>query len=297
VAQDERRGRDLADPTVLRALLARYGIRHTQKSLGQHLLISREALESIIAAADLAPDESVLEVGAGHGVLTVELARRVRRVVAVEVDREILPVLRETTASYPAVEVLGGDLLDVVPAKVFAGVPYKLVANLPYYITAMALRHFIEATQPPALMVTMVQREVAQRMVAEPGDMSLLSLSVRIYGEPRLVAQVPASAFFPPPQVDSAVVRIQPYAEPKVTPAQKHGVFALAHAAYHEKRKQIHNSLSRQLHVDPEAVRAWLAGAGIDPALRPQMLSLDDWLRLLSAALAHGWIPPAKLPK
>jgi len=278
---------DLANPAVLRALLRRHGIQ-PKKGLGQHLLVDRDALDATVVAAELTPDGAVMEVGAGPGVLTVELAARAGRVVAVEVDREILLVLREMTARFPNVEIINADLLKVDPAQVFGETPYKLVANLPYYITAPTLRHFLEASRPPERMVVMTQYEVAERMVAQPGAMSLLSLSVQFYGQARLVMRVPASAFFPPPQVDSAIVRVDVAPEPPLVGVARDRLFRLAHAGFAEKRKQLHNSLARNLHESPETISRWLAAASIEPSRRAQTLSLDDWLRLTAVTLGKG---------
>lgn len=276
---------DLTDLAALRRLLGRHGLR-PNKAFGQHLLVDRGALETILAAADVQPEENALEVGAGTGVLTVELARRARRVVAVELDRNILPVLRETTARFANVEIIPRDLLDVQPAAVFGNDPYKLVANLPYYITALTLRHFLEATNPPRRMVVLVQKEVAARITAAPGDLSLLGLSVQFYGTPRLVAVVPAASFFPSPQVDSAIVRVDLFATPPLTGAARARFFGIAHAGFAEKRKQVHNSLARNLHAPQETVAGWLEAAGIAPTRRAETLSLDDWLRLTRVILA-----------
>lgn len=275
---------DLTNLDTLRGLLRRHGLR-PNKSFGQHLLVDRAALDAILAAAELTHEDNALEVGAGSGVLTVELAQRVRRVVAVELDRAILPVLRETTARFPQVEIIPRDLLEVQPAAVFGDSPYKLVANLPYYITALTLRHFLEASNPPRRLVVMVQWEVAQRLTARPGDLSLLGLSVQFYGQPRLVAKVPSSAFYPPPQVDSAIVRVDVFPRPLLTdPEERERFFRLAHAGFAEKRKQLHNSLARNLRVPQQVVAGWLAQAGIDPMRRAETLSLDDWLALTGLA-------------
>ncbi len=278
---------DLANPATLRALLRRHGVQ-PKKGLGQHLLVDRAALDATVAAAELTPDDAVMEVGAGPGVLTVELAARAGRVVAVEVDDAILPVLRETTARFPNVEIINADLLKVDPAQVFGETPYKLVANLPYYITAPTLRHFLEATRPPQRMVVMTQSEVAERMVAQPGDMSLLSVSVQFYGRATLVMRVPASAFFPPPQVDSAIVRVDVAPEPPLIGPARDQLFRLAHAGFAEKRKQLHNSLARNLHESAETISRWLAAANIEPSRRAQTLSLGDWLRLTAVTMIEG---------
>ena len=270
---------DLTDMGTLKRLLERHGI-YPNKGLGQHLLISRRALNAVIAAADLTPDDSVLEVGAGPGVLTRELAERARRVVAVELDRAVLPVLRETTAGLANVEIIPRNLLEVAPEEVFGDAPYKLVANLPYYITSLILRYLLESLNPPRTLVVMVQREVAERLVASPGEMSLLALSVQFYGTTRIVAYVPATAFYPPPKVDSAIVRVDLHPAPLLDPAARDQFFALIHSGFAEKRKQLHNSLARHLDDPRETIDRWLAEAGIDPMRRPQTLSLDEWLRL-----------------
>ena len=276
---------DLTDMGTLKRLMARHGI-HPNQGLGQHLLISRRALNAVVNAAELSPDDNVLEVGAGPGVLTRELAERARRVVAVELDRAVLPVLRETTADLPNVEIIPRNLLEVQPEEVFGAEPYKLVANLPYYITSLILRYLLESTNPPRMLVVMVQREVAERLVAEPGEMSLLALSVQFYGAPRIVAYVPATAFYPPPKVDSAVVRVDLHPSPLLDAATRELFFELIHAGFAEKRKQIHNSLTRHLSAPRETISRWLSDAGIDPMRRAQTLSLEEWLHLTRVAMA-----------
>ncbi len=198
---------DLTDPRVVRRILRQHGLR-PNKGFGQHLLVDRDALEAIVAAAELSREDAVLEVGAGMGVLTEALAERARRVVAVELEREILPVLQETVARFSNVEIIPRNLLAVQPETIFGAAPYKLVANLPYYITAPTLRHFLEAASRPSRLVVMVQKEVAERLVAAPGDLSLLGVSVQFYGQPRLMRIVPAASFYPPPLIDSAIVRV-----------------------------------------------------------------------------------------
>src|SRR6267154_3115509 len=183
------------------------------KSFGQHLLIDRSVLLRIVEAAEIDASDTILEVGAGTGVLTRELAKRARRVVAVELERDMLALLQETTRGFSNVELMARNLLYVDPVEVFDREPYKLVANLPYYITAPTFRHFLESESSPRLMVVMVQQEVAQRIVAKPGELSLLAVSIQFYGRPRIIAHVPAKAFYPAPKVDSAILRIDVNAE------------------------------------------------------------------------------------
>jgi 16S rRNA (adenine1518-N6/adenine1519-N6)-dimethyltransferase len=277
---------DLTDPRVARRILRQHGLR-PNKDFGQHLLADRAALEAIVAAAELEADEAVLEVGAGMGVLTEALAERVRRVVAVELDRAILPVLRETVARFDHVEIIARNLLEVAPDEVFGQTPYKLVANLPYYITAPTLRHFLEAPARPTRLVVMVQKEVAERLVAGPGDLSLLGVSVQFYGMPRLIRVVPAASFYPPPKVDSAIVRVDVFAEPPLDPATRDLMFGIAHAGFAEKRKQLHNTLASHLSAPREMINRWLEAAAIDPTRRAETLSVEDWVRLTRAAQAH----------
>lgn len=286
---------DLTDIGSVRALLRRHGVEHTNKRLGQHLLISRKALDAVVNAADLTPTDNALEVGSGHGALTVELARRAGHVVAIEMDRDILPALAETTAPYPNVEVIPDDLLKVDLGGVFGGKPYKFVANLPYYITALILRRIFEATPRPTLMVVMTQREVAERMVAPAGELSLLGLSVQFYGVPRIISIVPPGAFYPPPKVESAVVRIDVRDDLPLDDSGRDLMFSLAHAAFGGKRKQIHNSLAKNLRLAPEQVERWLSASEIGIDRRAQSLSLEDWLRLTNAALADPPQPIAKI--
>ncbi|HEX8732614.1 MAG TPA: 16S rRNA (adenine(1518)-N(6)/adenine(1519)-N(6))-dimethyltransferase RsmA [Ktedonobacterales bacterium] len=286
---------DLTDIGALRALLRRHGLAQPNKRLGQHLLISRKALAAVVDAAELTPADNALEVGAGPGALTIELAKRAGRVAAIEMDRDILPVLAETTAPYPNVTIIPRDLLTVDLGGVFGGAPYKFVANLPYYITALILRRILEARPRPTRLVVMTQREVAERMVAAPGEMGLLSLSVQFYGQPHIVALVPASAFYPPPKVESAVVRIDIAPDPPLDEAGRDLLFSLAHAAFGGKRKQLHNSLTQNLRLAPEQVARWLAASEIAAARRAQTLSVEDWLRLTRAALADPPQPIAKI--
>ncbi len=264
--------------STIPALLRAYGL-HPKKSLGQNFLLDPVALERIVAAADLSPDEAVVEVGAGLGTLTRLLAGRAGRVVAVELDGRLAEILREQLADLPNVEIVHGDILQV---REFGFPPqgYKVVGNLPYYITSAVLRRFLEDEPRPRLMVVTVQREVAERIVAHPPDMSLLAVSVQFYGQPRLVARIPAGAFYPPPQVDSAVVRIEVAGQPAI--ALPEGIsqadfFRTVRAGFGQKRKTLRNALSRGLGLPPDHVAAALAQAGVDPRRRAETLSLEEW--------------------
>jgi 16S rRNA (adenine1518-N6/adenine1519-N6)-dimethyltransferase len=270
---------DLTNVHELRNLLYAHNMR-PNKSFGQNFLVDRSVLQKIVGAAQLDPNDEVLEVGAGTGVLTRELARHARRVVAVELERDMLALLAQTTSAYANVELVARDLLLLDPAEIFGQAAYKLVANLPYYITAPTFRHFLESASPPRLLVVMVQWEVAQRIVAGPGELSLLGISVQFYGRPEIIARVPAQAFYPAPKVDSAILRVNVYPQAPLAPEERKGFFRLVQAGFSERRKQLHNSLTHGLHRKNEVIRAWLAAAAIEASRRAETLSIEEWLRL-----------------
>ena len=264
------------------ALLRAYGL-HPKKGLGQNFLADVSILGQIVAAADLAPGDTVLEIGPGLGSLTRLLAERAGRVVAVEIDQRLAAILGERLADLRHVEIIRGDILKLSDFASLLGPAYKVVANLPYGITSAVLRRLLESDQRPCLMVVTVQREVAERIVAGPGDMSLLAVSVQFYGRPQIVARIPAGAFYPPPQVDSAVLRIDVNPEPVV--ALGDGVstadfFRVVRAGFSQKRKMLRNALSAGLVLAPARVEEVLLQAGIDPRRRAETLSLPEWASL-----------------
>lgn len=262
-------------PPSLRDLLRRFRLR-PRKAFGQNFLVDEHVLERIVQAADLEPSDLVLEVGPGLGVLTQELAKRVRRVVAVELDQDVATALRRLMADKPTVEIVTEDILEFDPAERLGGQPYKMLANLPYYITSPTLRHFLEARVKPGMMVVMVQREVAERLVARPNDMSLLSVSVQVYGDPRLITVVDPSSFYPPPKVESAVVRIDVYPKPAVD-VDLAKFFRVVQAGFSQPRKQLHNTLNQAIWMPPRVAKEALEAAGITPTRRAETLSLQEW--------------------
>ncbi len=270
---------DLTNVRELRNLLSIHNMRPS-KSFGQNFLIDRAVLHTIVQAAELTAEDEVLEVGAGTGVLTRELAKVAKRVVAVEIERDMLTLLEQTTSEFPNVERVARNLLVFDPEELFARRAYKLVANLPYYITAPTFRHFLEKDNPPVLLVVMVQWEVAQRIVAAPGDLSLLGISVQFYGRPRIIARVPAGAFYPTPKVDSAILRVDVNAQIPLTREERERFFRVVQAGFSERRKQLHNSLTHGLHYKNELIRKWLATASIDASRRAETLSIEEWLCL-----------------
>jgi len=265
----------LTDQPSVPSLLRSHGLR-PNKRLGQSFLADPVLLAQIAGAAELQPADLVVEVGAGLGTLTRVLAERAGRVIAVEIDRSVLPVLHEQLRRFPNVEVLAGDILEVsLPGLTPHG--YKLVGNVPYYITSAILRHFLAREPRPSLMAVTVQREVAERIVAGPGEMSLLAVSVQFYGRPKIVARIPAGAFFPPPEVDSAVLRIDVLPEPAVSGVDEQAFFRVVRAGFGQKRKTLRNALRAGLALDAAAASLVLGAAGIDPERRAETLSLAEW--------------------
>ncbi len=273
----------------IRQTLRDHGLR-ARKGFGQNFIRDDRYLERVVRAADLHPDDLVIEVGPGLGALTIELATRVREVIAVEKDSGVINALGEAVGTLPNVRLVNADILECDPAQLAAGRPYKLVANLPYYITSSVIRLFLEiSSRRPTLCVVMVQREVAERMIAPPGDMSLLAVGVQLYGKPRIVAMVPAQAFYPTPKVDSAILRIDVYDKPalEVEPAR---FFRMVQAGFSQPRKQIHNALAQRIWLPPGRAPELLQAAGIDPMRRAQTLSMPEWGALYEQFVADGRI-------
>ena len=274
-----------------RRLLRQFDLQ-ARKSLGQHFLIDRDVLELIVTTAELTPADTVVEIGPGLGVLTGELARETGMVVAVELDGKLASVLKERMSSCQNVAVLNRDILKVEPVSLLEEVSppdtggpfkYKVVANLPYYITSAVLRHFLEAKIRPDIMVVMVQKEVAEAIAARPGGMSLLSVSVQFYGQPKIISYVPARCFYPAPEVDSAILRVDRYTEPPVAVDDEAGFFELVRAGFSAPRKQMANSLALGLNWSKGEVITLLEKAGILPQRRAETLALDEWARLWQA--------------
>jgi 16S rRNA (adenine1518-N6/adenine1519-N6)-dimethyltransferase len=271
----------------IKALLREHGL-HPHKGLGQNFLVDSRALERIVDAAELGPQDVVLEIGSGLGTLTQALAEVARRVIAVELDEQLVNVLRARLANFDNIEIICGDILALDVAELVTGelappASFKVVANIPYYITSAVLRHVLEADARPKRFVVMVRREVARRIVAQPGQMSLLAVSVQFYGNPRLLFRVPARAFYPVPKVDSAVVRIDPYPQLPLDAGEIGAFFTVVRAGFAQRRKQLRNALLHGLDVSAEQLSAAMAAAGVDPARRAQTLSVEEWLALYNA--------------
>lgn len=268
-------------------LLRQSGLR-ARKGLGQHFLVDSDVLDVIVAAAELAPEDTVIEVGPGLGILTRELARKAGWVIAIELDDKLAGALKKSLDEFDNVVIINRDVLGTDPSVLLqerkASVPpglysYKVVANLPYYITSPVLRHFLEAPVKPEVMVLMVQKEVAEAVAAGSGQRSLLSVSVQFYGKPDIIAFVPAASFYPAPEVDSAILRIDVYPRP-IIDVDEQDFFRLVRAGFAASRKQVVNSLVQGLGLPKEEVRSLLAKAGIDPQRRAETFTLEEWARL-----------------
>jgi 16S rRNA (adenine1518-N6/adenine1519-N6)-dimethyltransferase len=255
-----------------------------RKSLSQNFLTDPEALDTIVAAAELSPGDRVVEVGPGLGVLTRRLLAAGVSVLAVELDPRLAEYLRRELHGVEAFELIEADALNLHPRELFPGEPIKLVANIPYHITSPLLHAFLEGDRPPEVTVLLVQLEVAERVAAPPGQMSYLSVFAQNVASADVVARVPAAAFEPAPAVDSAVLRLRRRAEPAVPVGEGRESFhRIVQAGFRQRRKQIHNGLSRELPVEREAVEAALAACGVDPDRRPQTLTVGEWACLASA--------------
>jgi 16S rRNA (adenine1518-N6/adenine1519-N6)-dimethyltransferase len=261
------------------SLLRKYGL-SPHKGLGQNFLIDDNYLEQIVQSADISTEDTVLEVGAGTGNLTRWLAQSAKRVVAVEMDIQLIPLLKEVIGEASNIQIVAGDILQLDPATLLREDGYVVVANIPYYITSALFRHLLEAQLKPLRLVITVQQEVAERICAKPGSLSLLALSVQVYGNPQMVLNIPASAFYPSPKVDSTTVRVDLHPQPLITSDQLNAFFKLSKAGFSQKRKMLHNSLSAGLGWPKEKVGPLLEQAHIDPQRRAQTLSMDEWRRL-----------------
>ena len=255
-----------------------------KKSLGQHFLVDRRVLSRIVGAAELSTDDTVVEVGPGRGLLTGELSARAGRVVTIELDRELASALEARYEGLQHVSVVSADAREVdIELLVTPGTPYKFVANLPYYAASPIVRRFLESEHRPDLMVFMVQLEVAERMRAAPGHMSLLSVGVQLYGKPKIVCKVPPGAFRPRPNVTSAVVRIDVYPRPALEIDSEEAFFRVVKAGFSSPRKQIRNTLKQGLSLETGRSDEVLSIAGIDATRRPQTLDIADWGKVYEA--------------
>ena len=278
---------NLGNPQETIAVLQRYGF-NFQKKYGQNFLIDTHVLDKIIGAAQIGPDDFVLEIGPGIGTMTQYLAEAAREVVAVEIDTKLIPILQDTLKEYDNVTVLNEDILKVDIRKIAeeknGGKPIKVVANLPYYITTPIIMGLFESEVPLDSITVMVQKEVADRMQVGPGtkDYGALSLAVQYYAESYIVANVPPNCFIPRPAVGSAVIRLTRYQEKPVKVNDASFMFKIIRASFNQRRKTLQNGLynSSELRIPKEKTVAALEEMGLTPTIRGEKLSLEEFAQL-----------------
>lgn len=287
---------DIATPNRTKDIIQRHGF-SLKKSLGQNFLIDRNILDKIVQAACLDQTKGALEIGPGIGALTEKLAQTAGKVTAVEIDSRLIPILREVLAPYPNTEVVHGDVLKAdlraLFAERFAGIgKVSVVANLPYYVTTPIIMKLLEERLPLEHIVVMIQKEVAERMAADPGgkDYGSLSVAVQYYCEPELVCTVPHTVFIPQPNVESAVIRLKVRDEPPVETKSESLFFEVVQASFAQRRKTIANNLKARFFdkENREDLMQILQRAGIDPARRGETLSLEEFARLSDELYVYG---------
>ncbi len=272
-------------PLNTAALLREYRLRPNKK-LGQNFLQDPAILEKIVQVAGVSQNDTVLEIGPGLGSLTRHLAANAKAVIAVEIDKKIIPALQASISGYANAKIVNEDILEISPAEIINEPEYLVVANIPYYITSAILRHLLENHPRPRRMVLTIQKEVAQRICAEE-KLSLLALSVQVYGDHKIAMKIPAGAFYPAPNVDSALIDIALHNQPHIPSELLDSFFKLAKAGFSQKRKTLRNSLSAGLQFSTSQAEELLTNTGIDPKRRAETLSLDEW-RLLTENWAKG---------
>ena len=252
------------------------------KSLGQNFLTDPKILEKIVQIAGVTTADTVLEIGAGLGHLTAHLARSAGAVTAVELDGRFIPILSKHLAPYRNINLVEGDILQLKIADLVQDDGYLVIANIPYYITSRIIRKLLEAEKKPRELILTIQYEVAQRVCANTGKLNMLALSVLMYGTPRIEIRIPAGAFYPPPKVDSAVIKIDLHTNPLLPEDQRKIYFQLVKAGFLHKRKTLRNTLSKGLGWPPDQAAALLEKSGIDPGRRAETLSIPEWMELTS---------------
>lgn len=249
-----------------------------KRTMGQNFLVDEQALAQIVAAADIQSTDTIVEIGPGLGVLTAELSKRAGKVIAIEKDDKFADVLK-TQYTSSNVKIINQDALDFDPGSYqLKANSYKLVANIPYNITSLIIRKFLEEDDKPEMMILLVQKEVAERIVAKPGEMSLLSVSVQYYADPEIVDFVPASSFFPAPKVDSAIIKLK--VKSQNSEVQRKDFFRLVKFGFAAKRKTLENNLSAGMYIKKDVARDIIKKAGFAPNIRAEGLSVLDWLKL-----------------
>ena len=284
---------ELTNIAVVREVCARHGF-SLSKGFGQNFIVNPGVCPKMVQAAGIDGSFGVLEVGPGIGVLTKELCLRAAKVVSVEVDERLAPILGETMADFPNFRLLMGDVLKTdlaaLIAREFAGLRVAVCANLPYYITSPIVMKLLEERLPLAHITVMVQKEAAQRLCAQPGTRAAgaVSYAVHYYAQPQVLFTVQPGSFYPPPKVTSAVIQLRLHAQPPVAPHSEADMFRTVRAAFSQRRKTTANAVSAGLGLDKARVAAAMESAGLAPTARPEQLTLADYAALSDALFARG---------
>lgn len=275
----------IANPSRTKEIIQKYSF-ILQKKYGQNFLIDLHVLDKIIESAQITKDDFVLEIGPGIGSLTQQLAECAREVLAVEIDKNLIPILQDTLKDYSNITILNQDIMKVDLKQMIQeknkGEKIKVVANLPYYITTPIIMGILESDCPIDSITVMIQKEVARRIQAGPGtkDYGALSLAVQYYAEPYLAANVPQHSFIPRPNVDSAVIKMTKYSKPPVTVKDEKMLFQIIRAAFGQRRKTLVNSLSNKLPLEKKQILDALHFMGLDPKIRGEALTLENFAKL-----------------
>jgi 16S rRNA (adenine1518-N6/adenine1519-N6)-dimethyltransferase len=268
---------------TVKKLLQQHSLKPS-KRLGQNFLISQRVLQKIIQTANLSQEDVVLEIGPGLGILTQELAKRTKKVIAVEKDKKMVEILKEVSKECKNVKIIHGDILKLLrskaPKKFLRSLApkYKVVANIPYYLTSPLIRLLLESNNPPQEMILLVQKEVAQRICAKPPKMSLLAVAVQFYSQPKIISHVSKESFWPRPQVDSTIIKIGGIKKPKNINIKR--FFQIVKAGFSSPRKQLANNLSKGLNLDREKIKKALTECNLDIQVRAGNLSVENWIKL-----------------
>jgi 16S rRNA (adenine1518-N6/adenine1519-N6)-dimethyltransferase len=272
-------------PLNIRSILNHYGIKPS-KGLGQNFIVDEKILKEIVNLAGIDSMDSVLEIGPGFGSLTRHLAIAAKRVVAVELDRKLFPALEDILQPFKNIQLVQGDILRIPPSDLIKDGKYQVVANIPYYITSNLIRHLLESDSKPERIVITVQKEIAERICSENKG-NLLSISIRVFGEPSILMDIPAKAFYPIPNVDSTVIQIELSKFPFVNNSDIDDFFRIVKSGFSQKRKTLRNSLSSGLQLPTEDVEFILTSSGIDPMRRAETLDLEEWKKLMDGCRDH----------
>lgn len=271
---------ELSSKTTIKKLLKKYQL-FPSKKLGQNFLINKRVVRKIIKMANLQWEETILEIGPGLGVLTQELAKKTKQVIAVEKDPKMKEILKETLKNFKNIKIINKDILKIKIKGLKTGQPYKIVANLPYYIVGPVIRKFLESSSPPQEMILMVQKEVAQRICSSPPKMNLLAVAVQFYARGKILFSVPKKSFWPQPKVGGAIIKIIPHQKyNKLKSEEKNLFFKIVKAGFSQPRKQLINNLAKELKINKKEVNIWLQKSNLQPTQRAETLTIEDWLRL-----------------